>query len=443
MPGMQTYIELFERLRSVHLHVDAQRCLVVRNRNTRCARCADACPSECISIIGRAGGGSVPDENGEGNAHFAANGSKAASQPAGIGQLVVDPSRCIGCGTCSAACPTEAISARKPDDRTLARQAAAAFRATGGTVAFACEQLTAAARGRYNPETVVSVRCVGRVDTCLLVLFAAAGAKTIRLACGNCAQCAYAAGRGAALQACEDANAIFAAWGICTRASVAPKLPAACRATSAASYDPERRAFLQTAGESVHDAALDAANLAIERAFDHATDAQRTRRAVMEAGALPRHLPTRRAVLLDALARLGQPADVMLATRLWGHVVLDEERCSGCGMCASFCPTGALTVRCSVPTGKANTWLSSRNAAKTGFDGTVLVHAPGLCLQCRTCEQLCPQHAIELSCSVFAVDIGAGTVDEHPLRAIRCDKGGPDAIRNSMAKLINSPYVTG
>lgn len=48
-----------------------------------------------------------------------------------------------------------------------------------------------------------------------------------------------------------------------------------------------------------------------------------------------------------------------------------------------------------------------------------------------------------LSDEVFAIDIGRGRIDEHQLRDIHRDKGGPDAIRNSMSKLINSPYVTG
>lgn len=147
--------------------------------------------------------------------------------------------------------------------------------------------------------------------------------------------------------------------------------------------------------------------------------------------------------MLDALERLGQPNDVMLSTRLWAHVIVGEKRCNGCGMCARFCPTGALTVRDDNRAETQISWISRRNTEKTGFSGAALAHAPSLCLQCRTCEQLCPRHAIELSCETFAVDIPAGAVDEHPLRDIHRDKGGPDAIRNSMAKLIDSPYVTG
>ena len=443
MPRMKTYVELFERLRSVHLHVDAQRCLTVRNRNVRCNRCAAACTSGCISVIGRESADSQP---GKEDANSAARNGQATRKATDSGKLSINPENCIGCATCATVCPTGAIVARKPDDRMLAKLAANALHATGGTVAFACEQLAAAARGRYNPETVVSVRCIGRIDASLLVLLAAAGAKTIRLSCGNCTSCEHVAGRRAAEAAIADANAVFAAWGVSAQATIAPKLPPACRAAGGRAYDPERRAFLRTAGEGVRDAAHDAGELAIDHAFDRAADTQHARRAVMQNGALPRFLPTHRSVLLDALERLGSPSNVMISTGLWAHVVLDETRCTGCGMCATFCPTGALTRRNSEagnPSRTSGTWLADRNAAKTGFADATLIHAPGLCLQCRTCEQLCPEHAIELSESVFAVDICVGAVDEHSLRDAHRSKGGPDAIRNSMAKLINSPYVTG
>ena len=43
--------------------------------------------------------------------------------------------------------------------------------------------------------------------------------------------------------------------------------------------------------------------------------------------------------LLNNLATLGEPQDIMIETRLWGHVIIDPELCSSCQMCATFCPT--------------------------------------------------------------------------------------------------------
>lgn len=394
MASLHTYVGLFERLRSVNLTVDAKRCLVVRNRNAPCRRCAEACTSGCISV--------------EGN------------------DLAVDASRCIGCGTCATACPTGALAARKPDDRDLAREAAAAMRACEGVVVFACDPVREAAAGRFDPDTVVGVRCAGRVDESLIVLLAAAGAKSVRLVCGPCERCEHAAGGRMAAQVCASANETLTVWGSPARASVRDRFPAACRRTHDPAYDHARRDFLHTMASGARDAAHDAADFAIDEVFDQA-DAHGARRRfqhVQADGALPRFLPTRRAVLLDALDELGQPADEMIATRLWGHAIVDESRCTGCGMCAVFCPTGALTKR--------------------DESGTVrLVHAPGLCLQCRTCEALCPAGALVMSDEVFAVDVGAGVVDAHELPDITASKGGPDAIRNSMSKLIDSPYLWG
>ena len=51
-------------------------------------------------------------------------------------------------------------------------------------------------------------------------------------------------------------------------------------------------------------------------------------------GTLPHFIPDRRERLLAALDSLGQPQDVLMDTRLWGHVIIDPEKCSSCQMCA-------------------------------------------------------------------------------------------------------------
>lgn len=58
-------------------------------------------------------------------------------------------------------------------------------------------------------------------------------------------------------------------------------------------------------------------------------------------------------------------------------ILLDEERCDGCGMCALVCSVGLWSVK----DGKA------RLAPRYG----------GLCLECAACWEICEREAIDFS----------------------------------------------
>lgn len=392
MARVQDCISLLERLQSRRLSVRGSRCVIVRNRNASCRRCAEACTSRCIVLKGN--------------------------------ELAVDPERCIGCGTCATVCPTGALESREPNDRDLIKRALEVLRDNNGAVVFACAELARAAAGRFNAITVATVACLGRLEESELVFLVAAGARSIRLVHGDCSSCACAPGIKTARSVCQSANNLLACWNVALRVTLAPRLPAPCRLAGKEPFDEGRRDFLFSLADEGKTAAHEAADFALNRMLSVDEGELQRPPHVTAAGTLPTHFPRRRSLLLDSLDYLGKPYDELVETRLWGHVVIDAERCTSCRMCAVFCPTGALSLY--------------EQADEQG-----LVHAPGLCVKCRTCESVCPHGAIGLSDEVFAVDLHAGFVEKHLLRDLSAEKGGPDAIRNSMAKLINSPYLWG
>ena len=92
------------------IRVHRERCAKVRNRNVDCLKCAAACTSGCLSL----------DD----------------------GELVIDASKCVGCGTCATVCPTCALESLNPSDAEL--KVACLRAARGDEVVIVCSQMEAA-----------------------------------------------------------------------------------------------------------------------------------------------------------------------------------------------------------------------------------------------------------------------------------------------------------
>ena len=63
----------------------------------------------------------------------------------------------------------------------------------------------------------------------------------------------------------------------------------------------------------------------------------------------------------------------------FGKVELDTSRCTGCGLCALECPTGALVFSLSEET-----------------DTFQLVFKPGNCIACGQCAEICPERCLRV-----------------------------------------------
>lgn len=394
---MDNILGLFEKLESQSLAVQPSRCVVVRNRNASCRRCAEACPTGAIRV--------------EGN------------------DLAVAPEHCVGCGTCATVCPTAALESKKPDDKELLRAAVAAMQANDGEAVIMDAAMQAVAEGKYDPAKVVVVKSLGRVDESLIAVLAAGGATSIVLVAGPVEDASAASDRTAQL-VCDTAALLLETWGSDVSVKLTSKLPRSVRRTEPAEFDTGRRGFFS----SVRDEARAAAAITAEHVVREKLGAEEPEEPkfakVAEDGTLPHFLPERRGRLLLALSNLGSPEDVMIDTRLFGHVIIDGEKCTSCQMCATFCPTEAIRK-----------FGDAATAAETGKPFGI-DHYTGRCVQCHCCEDICPTGALTLSTDVFATDVTKrGRSERIPMKPRKRKVNDPKSIVNAMSDLLGVPNV--
>ena len=394
MPSGQNIFGLLNKIQSSRITVNQGRCAVVRNRNADCMRCAEVCTSGCISLV---------DD-----------------------KLVIAPEQCIGCGTCATICPTCALEAHQPDDAKLFMRCATAMERTEGTVAIACKSIIDRAGNSLDHEKVVAVTCLGRVEESLIVMLATLGCQHMALVADGCEQCPHHHGAKAAKTVAKTANELLSTWNSTCTVSIKAKFPAACRMQDC-SIDSSKRDFLRTGAQNAKSVGYLAEEYAAEqvvRKIDEPAKAQPARYTRVQAdGTLPHFIPSRRRRLLESLTALGQPNDVMIDTRLWGHVIIDRNRCDSCQRCAVFCPTGAL----------------QKFANPDGSFG--IDHFPSRCVKCRCCQDVCHMDAITVSDEVFASDIANGTYERYEMKPLEFEPGNLRQMHERIGKLIGLEEV--
>ncbi len=371
----------FAQMDSGAIVVRQERCARVRNRNVECMKCAAACTSGCITYTD--------------------------------GQLLIDSTLCVGCGTCATVCPTCALEARNPSDGELVGECVRAAR--DGEVVIACSLLARALDGWYDKDAVVCVVCAGRVEESVVVELAAKGIA-VRMVCGNCTQCAQEHGLSTALMVAESANALLEAWGSEISCEVSHVLPEYVLTGDADKAKETVEAFFaeKRACEPVN-AKDDVTSAEVPDDKDgEPASAIPPMLRVMKDGTLPHFVPDRRARLLSALTALGEPQTDNLKSRLWGCVVINGMMCTSCRMCATFCPTGAI---------------SKFDEA----DGTFgVVHYPGDCVKCGSCRDICPAHAIVLLDDVKPSYILDGAAHRYTMKERAVTLNDPHQILNTM-----------
>ncbi|KAA0258112.1 4Fe-4S dicluster domain-containing protein [Deferribacter autotrophicus] len=92
------------------------------------------------------------------------------------------------------------------------------------------------------------------------------------------------------------------------------------------------------------------------------------------------------AAILKFLYENSEKRNVLLKDNIldiFGNVLLDKDRCTLCLACVNHCKIGALLAK------------------ETDY---TLNHNPSICIQCRICEKVCPEEAIEVASGLLLAD---------------------------------------
>jgi len=403
LPNIEQMIDIISKVESVDLTVHEERCASVRNRNAKCRKCANACVSGCISV----------QDN----------------------EIAVDQSKCIGCGTCGTVCPTVAIEAKNPNDNELSIYARESIAATDGRPIFACEQIIKENDGKFEESMVVGLTCLGRLDESLYCNFIESGAKEIHVVCGDCTACPYGKGRQTIDLVIDTMDTLAATWGFEHHITLDTAFPAYAQVkkglfgggrSDGNIGGMSRRDFFTQIKDQATGIALDTVE---EKVFGESKTAQEEPAVplkyakVTDDGTLPHFIPNRRERLLDTLDRLGEAQGDTIRTRLWGKVHIDADRCSSCRMCATFCPTGAIT---------------KFDDSETEFG---IEHYPADCVQCRTCEDICMKQCLTLSDEVPLKELVEGVIERIDMKPLQYTPNDPKQIYHHMFDLLGGGQI--
>ncbi len=277
-------------------------------------------------------------------------------------------SGCVDCGRCAVVCPTEALGVPGFEITPT----------TGGMVAIDCWRVPTA----DSPSGALRVPCLGGLSTAALAELTATadGHPVALLDRGFCARCP--AGASAHSDAHPAAPVIDAVRGLLEDCGVAP-----------------------TDGPRLIAMSLPAARI-VEGTGEPLLESRVSRRALFTGQALRTSQPAPspqapppaqiaglgRRRLLAALQRLSA-AERPLPARLFPNLTANHD-CADHRVCASACPTGALTA------------YADDTARGLHFESAA-------CIACDLCTRLCPEQALKLDAP------GETTPDRTPQRLTR------------------------
>lgn len=365
-------------------------CLNRRHQAAGCTRCVAACPVDAITLVDH--------------------------------RPQLDDQQCIRCGICLHSCPTGVFTQHDPAERQLL---AATHSLSAKPVAVVCALHPTPNETAAPVATIVQHRrCLAALAVDQLLALSEDGTRPVWLDDGPCATCPLGAAQEILQQRVTSANALLQAFG--RQAVLFLQSEQEERLTA----EPTRRPLIDTGNPPVARRGFFAAlgrAVGVQSVTPQPTSLPNAGQAFPSR--LPQQIPPQRIALQRQLQPwpLPEATAVAVADLPFAAVQVDPARCSACGLCARFCPTGALHF----------------TPEEDHF--TLNFHAAN-CLDCPLCTVACPEHAIHLgdtlavaalvneewrplaegqlrSCVQCGVPTAAQTGESTPARCYPCRQG--------------------
>lgn len=332
---------------------------------SRCGHCVEACPEGALRM-----------------------GDGVAGVPPSV-----DVSRCDACSACLDVCPTGALSLDGHDPGTIARRLQALLRGGDGSatpaLVIACQTAVEplhhlGERGGLPGWLVLEVACLGGAGSTWALAALGAGARTVQLMpCQRCMD------RGSVTKALDFTRSLLAALG---------------------DGDASRRVGVLPLGRGPLKRAIHAADGLGALLDGHSADRMP---ALSSTETSARVAAWAIDELHRALPVTAQDGQQTLPVIVGDGAPLGAPRvatgCTGCGVCARNCPSGALSLT-------------------SGQGVTELVLDPGACTGCGACVETCPEDVVEV---IRGVDLGLlarGCVPIARVEAVACADCGENVL---------------
>lgn len=354
MPSLDDIVQVAESLEKSPVAVIEDRCVSVRNRNSTCRKCVHICQTQAIEV--------------------SAN------------EIHLDASLCMACGACTSVCPTEALVPLKPTDAELSRAAAKAASMLEGHAVFACARISS--KHLADPSLYAEVPCLARMEESILLSLVAHGANRVTLVDGVCDTCKYRSCVPSINDTVTFVNELIEAQGGNVRVERVSEFPQVLLADDTRGlFGSTRRGFFADAAGAAKETAMAAARTTIEQELGYKPKKESigSRLRVTESGTMPQLEMPRHDVTINAMDAIGFPVVERIESRRFASVSIDATKCNACGMCAMFCPTGALK--------RDETDDVSSDIKQLEFTACE-------CVQCGLCRDVCWKGALSVSSEV-------------------------------------------